>query len=126
MNYLLVGASDLCNRASADLFGDLVEGLNLGIGLDLVEWVTVGRVADTIAINGECAIASIDGYVDIGVVVVFVGQVPVSDQVRGEPIDILQRHLPLVETYAVTQDLYNAIATGVRSTVLCGDLNALF
>lgn len=73
MDYFLIRAVDLRDGASTEFLGDLIEGLDLGLGLNIVEGVAVCRIADTITINGERAVSRSGGYVDVAVVVVIVG-----------------------------------------------------
>lgn len=42
MNNLLVGTVNVLNVSFAKFCGDGIEGLDLSLGLDIVEWISVG------------------------------------------------------------------------------------
>lgn len=79
MNDLVIGTVDLIDIAIAQFRGNGVESFDLGLGLNLIEWVTMGRVSDPKAVNGECAVTIFKGIIDITILVVTVFQIPVSN-----------------------------------------------
>lgn len=78
MNNFLVRLADLRNFTIAKLRSHSIQGLNFGLRLNLVEGVTVSRVANAKAVDRECAVASSEGGVDVAVVIVVVVQIPVA------------------------------------------------
>lgn len=75
---LVVGAADLRDGTSTELLGDLIKSFDLSLGLDLVDGVSVSGVSDTVTVNCECAVTGGCSNIDIAVVVVVVGQIPVA------------------------------------------------
>jgi hypothetical protein len=124
MDDLLVCATDFRNRAVAKFGRNSVQGLDLGLSLDLVEWVSVRRVADSKSIDGECAVPRGERGVHVAVVVVVVGEIPVSVySISGARIKI-QSNLRLIETNTVSQNLDSSAAAVVRSAILGRDVIA--
>ena len=61
-----------------ELLGDVVKGRDLGRCLNLVQWLTVRAVSDTVAVDGNGVVAVGKSYIYVGVGVVVVWQVPVA------------------------------------------------
>lgn len=85
---------DAANVAVVQTLGQLLQGSNLEVDLDLVDGVTVRRLSDAQAVPGQGRVALLDGLVDVAVVVVVEGVVPVAavkaDTV-GEDLDGVAR-----------------------------------
>jgi hypothetical protein len=105
VNDLLVGMANLRNAAVAQLCGHGIESLDLSLGLDLVEGVAVGRVGDTEAVDGQCAVASRKSRVDVAVLVVVVRQVPVAEELLAGITFDRMLNLRLVEADTVREKL---------------------
>jgi hypothetical protein len=105
---LLVGMANLWNSAVAQLCGHGIESLDLSLGLDLVDGVAVGRVGDTEAVDGQCAVASRESRINVTVLVVVVRQVPVAEELlAGIRFDCMP-NLRLVEADTVRENLDDA------------------
>lgn len=78
VNDLFVRCANLFDATIAQLQCYGIEGLNFGLSLDLVEWITVGRVANAETIDGKCTVTSCKCSIDIAIVIVVIVQIPVS------------------------------------------------
>ena len=73
------GVGDVGEGALAEHFRDSVEGVDFREDLDLVDRVASGGIADTETVDGECAETEfVDSDVGVAVVVVVVGEIPIS------------------------------------------------
>lgn len=93
----VIGRVDTREVAIAELGCQGVQGGNFEIGLDLVEWVAMLGLADTQAIVAQGHETSIQGGIDVGIVEVVVGKIPVR----------------LVKTNSVGQDLQSRAVSGL-------------
>lgn len=86
--------------------------------MNLVERVPVGRVADSKSIDSECAVTGGERGIHVAVVIVVVREIPVSEySISGVRFKV-QSNLRLVEANTVGQNLNNAAAAIVRTTIL--------
>jgi len=96
VNSLLKLGRHLGEGASTQHVGNLIEGRDLGGGLDNVQGVGVRAVSNAEAVNADSVVAGSDSCIDVGVVVVVVGDVPVR----------------LVKADAVSENLNSRVRAG--------------
>ena len=107
--------------ASAELRGDGIECLDLRLRLDHVDRIRVGRIAYAEAVDGERAVALRHGGLNIAVIVVVVGEIPVPTLVLALLKTYADEDLRLVESDPVRQQLYCRSSTTIRMTKLGRD-----
>jgi hypothetical protein len=82
VDHFVVRFADFWDAAIANLGSNGVQSLNFGLGLDLVEWVAVGRVANSKTIDGKRTVSGCECSVDIAVVVVVVAYIPIPAYIQ--------------------------------------------
>lgn len=111
VHHLAVPVLAAAQLAALDPFGEALEGGHLEEDLYLVDGVAVGRVGDPEPVPRQDRVALVDGAVDVAVVVVVVGEMPVgareADAVRDD-----------VEGVAAAPD---GLAVGRRELVVAPD-----
>jgi hypothetical protein len=77
VDHFVVRFADFWDAAIANLGSNGVQSLDFGLGLNFIEWVAVGRVANSKTINCKRTVSGCECSIDIAVVVVVVAYIPI-------------------------------------------------